>query len=73
MTIPGPFVRAVVLVPFGAHPTAVLGRYDYDRAHLMRYSSAAGEGGDAYARYLDEYVFGVESHEGYLERVGVAL
>jgi glutaconate CoA-transferase, subunit A len=73
VTIPGPFVRAVVLVPFGAHPTAVLGRYDYDRAHLMRYSSAAGEGGDAYARYLDEYVFGVESHEGYLERVGVAM
>lgn len=73
VAIPAPFVRSVVHVPFGAHPTAVMGRYDYDRAHLELYSSAAHEGGDAYARYLDEYVFGVDSHERYLERVGVAL
>ena len=71
VTIPAPFVRSVVLAPFGAHPTAVVGRYDYDRAHLELYASAASEGGDAYARYLDEYVLGVESHERYLERVGL--
>ncbi len=73
VTIPGPFVHSVVLVPFGAHPTAVAGHYDYDRSHLELYSSAAREGGDAYARYLDEYVFGLDSHERYLARAGVAL
>lgn len=72
VSIPGPFVTAVVHVPFGAYPTAVAGRYDYDRAHLELYAAAAREGGDAYARYLDEYVVGVDSHERYLERAGVA-
>jgi len=71
--IPAPFVTAVVHVPHAAHPTAVAGRYDYDREHIELYIAAAQEGGDAYARYLDEYVFGVDSHEGYLERVGVAV
>jgi len=71
VTIPGPFVDSVVQVPFGAHPTAVAGRYDYDREHLELYVAAAREGGDVYAGYLDEYVFGVDSHERYLERVGV--
>lgn len=73
VAIPGAVVSAVVHAPFGAYPTAVFGRYDYDRAHLERYEQAAREGGDAYARYLDEYVFGVDSHERYLERAGVSV
>lgn len=73
VTIPGACVAGVVHVPFGAHPTAVVGRYDYDRAHLECYAAAAREGGEAYARYLDEYVRGVSSHDEYLKRVGVAV
>ena len=71
VAIPGPLVTAVVHVPFGAYPTAVVGRYDYDRAHIELYVEAAREGGDAYARYLDEYVYGVDSHQRYLERAGL--
>ncbi len=54
-------------------PTAVAGHYDYDRAHLELYAAAARAGGEAYARYLDEYVRGVYSHEEYLERAGVVV
>lgn len=73
VTIPGPFVTAVVHLRRAAYPTAVAGLYDYDRRHLELYAAAAAEGGDAYARYLDEYVLGVASHEQYLERAGVAV
>lgn len=73
VTILGPSVTAVVHAPFAAHPTAVAGHYDYDRAHLELYAAAAREGGEAYARYLDEYVRGVSSHEEYLERTGVVV
>ena len=71
VTIPGPVVSAVVHVPWAAWPTAVAARYDYDRAHLEMYVAAAQEGRDAYARYLDEFVYGVESHEQFLEHAGV--
>lgn len=73
VTIPGPFVAAVCHVPLAAYPTAAAGRYDYDREHLELYMAAASEGGDAYVRYLDEYVYGVDSHEGYLARAGVVV
>ena len=73
ITIPAPFVTAVVYVPRGAWPTAALGFYDYDTPHLERYVAAAAEGGDAYARYLDEFVYGVDSHDQFLERAGVAV
>lgn len=68
--IAAPFVAAVVHVPHGAYPTAVYERYDYDRAHLELYVAAAAAGGDAYARYLDEYVYGVDSHAGFLALTG---
>ena len=71
VTIPSACVAAVVHVPFGAHPTAVADRYDYDRGHLELYVAAARAGGDGYAQYLDDYVLGVASHEDYLARAGV--
>jgi glutaconate CoA-transferase subunit A len=71
VAIPSPFVSAVAHVPVAAHPTAVLGLYDYDGRHLEIYAAAAREGGPAYADYLDEYVLGTDSHEDYLVRVGI--
>jgi len=35
--IPAHRVEAVIHQPFGAHPTAVFGCYDYDAAHLKLY------------------------------------
>jgi glutaconate CoA-transferase subunit A len=72
VAIAAPFVSAVVHVPFGAYPTAVQGRYDYDRAHLELYAAAARAGGDEYAGYLDRYVHGAGSHERFLELAGTA-
>lgn len=66
VTIPGAIVSAVALAPRGAYPTAVYQHYDYDRAHLVDYVAHSGEGADGLARYLDEYVYGVANHGGYL-------
>jgi glutaconate CoA-transferase subunit A len=62
-------VDAVVHVPYGAHPTACYGFYDYDAQHLNAYRALAAD--DArFAAYLDEYVRGVDGHEAYLEKIG---
>lgn len=53
VTLPGSLVGAVAEVPNGAAPTAVYGHYDYDRQQLIDYVSAAAEGGDAYASFVD--------------------
>ncbi len=72
VTIPGPLVTAVVHLRRAAYPTAAVGLYDYDASHLELYAAAAAEGGDAYARYLDQFVYGVDSHQAYLARAGVS-
>ncbi len=72
IAVPGVLVTAVVPIRRAAYPTAALGLYDYDSRHLATYAAAAAEGGDAYARYLEEYVYGVDSHQAYLARAGMA-
>jgi glutaconate CoA-transferase subunit A len=67
--IPFFVVDAVVHVPFGAHPTACYGFYDYDAYHLHEYRAAAADE-VRFAVYLDEYVYGVSNHAEYLERIG---
>jgi glutaconate CoA-transferase, subunit A len=63
-------VDAIVKVPYGAHPTACYGFYDYDPKHLNLYKKVAND--DAlFKEYLQEWVYGVQSHEEYLEKVGV--
>lgn len=61
---------AVVVAPYGAHPSQVYNYYDYDRAYL-RYYDAVGRDDGAYAAYLDEWVRGPEDHYAYLEKLGV--
>jgi glutaconate CoA-transferase subunit A len=73
VSIPAPYVSAVVHVPYGAHPTAVYGRYDYDRSQLEAYAAASRAGGEIYERFLNDYVRGVESQEQYLARAGVVV
>jgi glutaconate CoA-transferase subunit A len=62
-------VDAVVHVPYGAHPTACYGFYDYDAQHLNAYRTAAADEAQ-FAAYLDEYVVGVDGHAEYLEKIG---
>jgi acyl CoA:acetate/3-ketoacid CoA transferase alpha subunit len=66
--IPGHRVEAVVHEPFGAHPTAVFRRYDYDAEHLQLYVAHSRRGG--IEEYLRTYVLGTENHRDYLERCG---
>lgn len=68
--IPGAVVDAVSVVPRSAHPTAVLGRYAYDRRHIEAYVAAGRDGSAGLRRYLDRYVLGVRSHTDYLNLVG---
>jgi len=67
--IPGHRVEAVVHQPFGAHPTAVYGCYDYDADHLVEYvRHTKREGG--IGEYLERYVLGSNDFQEYLEKVG---
>jgi glutaconate CoA-transferase subunit A len=68
-TLPPFFVDAVVKVPYGAHPTGCYGFYDYDPKHLNLYKKTA-EDDKLFQEYLDEWVYGIKSHEEYLEKVG---
>jgi glutaconate CoA-transferase, subunit A len=68
-SLPSMLVDAVVKVPYGAHPTACLGFYDYDPGHLNFYKKIAGD--DAlFRKYLEEWVYGVKSQEEYLDKIG---
>ena len=67
--IPAHRVEAVIHQPFGAHPTAVFRRYDYDAAHLKLYvdhSKRAERIGD----YIQNYILSTKNHDAYLEKIG---
>ena len=62
-------VDAVVKVPYGAHPTACYGYYDYDASHLNTYKKMASDD-KQFRIYLDKYITGVNTHTEYLKKVG---
>jgi len=70
--IPATLVSDVVEVPHGAHPTSVLGKYDYDREHLTEYAAATRSGDSGRQSYLEHYVLGTADHADYLKVAGVA-
>ena len=69
--LPPFLVDAIVCVPHGAHPTACRFFYDYDPGFLNDYARAARDD-QAWAAFLDEWVYGVADHDEYLARVGAA-
>lgn len=69
-SLPPFFTDAIVKVPHGAHPTACYAFYDYDPKHLNLYKKAANDE-TLFKEYLQEWVYGVQSYEAYLEKVGV--
>ncbi len=64
-------VTHVCHVPFGAHPYAVYNYYDYDPRQLKLYHESAPDD-LAFARYLQTFVYGVQSYAEYLQAVGGA-
>ncbi|MGQ9582608.1 MAG: CoA transferase subunit A [Thermoplasmatota archaeon] len=67
--IPHYLVDAVVEAPYGAHPGEMCYRYAMDRPLVEEYIEAMKEEGSARG-YLRRYVYGVRSHEEYIELVG---
>ena len=65
--IPSILVDSVVHAPYGAHPGGLSGRYAPDREAMQRYVAASQD--DAlFEAYLEEHVFGIGSHDDYVER-----
>lgn len=70
-TIPYYLVDAVVYAPFGAYPGGTPGLYDLDIEHFGEFL-AAERNPATMAKYMDRYIYSVDSHMEMLEkRIGI--
>jgi glutaconate CoA-transferase subunit A len=67
--IPGLIVDAIVVEPYGAHPSYVQGYYDRDNAFYLEWDALSRDAGKTEA-WLDEWVFGVKDRAAYLQKLG---
>jgi len=73
--IPYPAVDALIEQPYGGYPGACYGNYWFDMDHLRMFRSICDEfrktgNKDALKKYYDEYIFGCETFDDFLEKVG---
>jgi len=69
--IPGLIVDAVVLEPYGAHPSYVQGYYDRDNDSYLAWDKLSQDHAAVLA-WLDEWVYGLENHAAYVRKLGQA-
>ena len=67
--IPGLIVDAVVVEPWGAHPSYAQGYYDRDNEFYIAWEAISRDPA-ALSRYLDDFVHSVSSRAEYVERNG---
>jgi glutaconate CoA-transferase, subunit A len=67
--IPGFIVDAVVVEPWGAHPSYSQGYYDRDNEFYIGWEAISRSPAEL-ARYLDDYVYGVAGRAEYVTRCG---
>jgi glutaconate CoA-transferase subunit A len=67
--IPGLIVDAVVVEPWGAHPSYAQGYYDRDNEFYIGWEKISRDPA-ALARYLDEFVYGLADRAEYVEKCG---
>ena len=67
--IPGLIVDAVVVEPWGAHPSYVQGSYDRDNRFYSDWDGIARQAATTKA-WLDEWVYGVSGRAEYMEKLG---
>ena len=67
--LPGLVVDAVVVEPFGAHPSYAQGYYDRDNAFYLEWERISRDAATL-AAWLDEWVYGVADRATYLEKLG---
>jgi glutaconate CoA-transferase subunit A len=65
--IPGTIVDAVVVEPWGAHPSYAQGFYDRDNEFYVGWEAISRDPA-ALAQYLDEWVYGVRDRAEYVEK-----
>ncbi|MDE2509748.1 MAG: CoA transferase subunit A [Elusimicrobia bacterium] len=65
--IPGLQVDAVVVEPWGAHPSYAQGYYDRDNDFYVAWDKIAREE-STFKKYLDEYVYGVKDRAEYMKK-----
>lgn len=70
--IPDLIVDAVVVEPFGAHPSYAQGYYDRDNAFYVEWDTIAREAATLDA-WLDEWVYGVENRAAYAAKMRARL
>lgn len=66
--IPGLIVDAVVVEPYGAHPSYVQGRYDRDNDFYVEWDALSRDVAPL-QHYLDEWVYGVSGRAEYVARM----
>ncbi|MBK8251307.1 MAG: CoA transferase subunit A [Polyangiaceae bacterium] len=64
--IPGSIVSAVVIEPWGAHPSYAQGYYDRDNDFYVKWDQVARTE-ESLKEYLDRYVFGVKNRHEYMQ------
>lgn len=69
--IPNVVPVAVVHVPYGAHPSQCANYYDYDGLFFRMYDQVSGDD-ELFRQYLDEWVYGLQDHAEYLDKIGAA-
>jgi glutaconate CoA-transferase subunit A len=67
--IPGLIVDAVVVEPWGAHPSYVQGAYDRDNHFYRDWDAISREAASTQA-WLDEWVYGTSGRAEYIEKLG---
>jgi glutaconate CoA-transferase subunit A len=65
--IPGLQVDAVVVEPWGAHPSYAQGYYDRDNDFYVAWDKVAREEA-SFKKYLDEFVYGVKDRAEYMRK-----
>ncbi|WP_293878601.1 CoA transferase subunit A [uncultured Brevibacterium sp.] len=68
--IPAHAVDAVCVVPYGAHPSYVQGRYDRDNAFYREWTPISKDPAKLRA-WIDEFIRGTADHNEYLERISM--
>jgi glutaconate CoA-transferase subunit A len=69
--IPGVVVDAVVEEPFGCHPSFAQGYYDRDNAFYLAWDAISRDQ-QRLDDWLGEWVFGLEGHREYVQKMGAA-
>ena len=67
--VPGFLVAAVACVPFGSHPAPTQGYSRRDDDFYFDYHAESRDRA-GFDRWLNQWVLGVDGHDGYLERLG---